>query len=427
MKSSLGLFLLLMIATRLGSTYFSPTGYRETPENYFGVQTLGHDLIDYGVLPWYAIHQGKTPLVFGYAAVLTAGLGVQTLTLVGICKEASMVTCGTYIYMCMIAFSAVGFVLLLFAFVRRKEDRHIAILMLGIFLLGVPAAKAFVSGNPDVFLSVFLGAILLLLRKRLKNAKPSFLVSIVLGILLGYFLNAKGFLILFVLAALLSAGPDIVLWLSMAASFAATSLWPWIFGVKSNLFSVFLFATESTRIDATTMLSQIHYGNIAVVPYVSNILHTIGSGNIPVNIHVLLTSLGTLILAAFIVGKPFFDEHIVGPMATPVRKTLALVRRSYSSYSFCLLLMTLSYIIALTATTWSYDYRIFYALPILFAFLGESRDRRTTKLLYLSIMFLLAKSLFIPKDRIMTVFLYLHFYFLLRAALSHWKSRLRVV
>lgn len=375
----LSFFLLLMVATRLAGIYVSPVGH-----------VPGWDFNDYGVTPWNQILRGQTPFTFGYGSVLLAAAGFR--------------------YPGMVATSIIGLFVLLFLFITDRRTRILAVLGLAIFLLGVPTTKAIEAGNPDLFLSVLLGIILLMLRKQIRAR--SMARSILLGLLLGFFLNVKGFLLLFVVAALVLSQPDIPLLISFCMSFTGFALWPWLYGVKSGVWDVFIFAIRGSQLDAQTIFTEIHYGNNAILSYVSNVLQAFGAPRI-------LTYIGSIILAVLLCIKPFFDEKI--------SLSVALIKRSFSSFPFTLLIFTFCYLIMLTATAWSYDYRILYALPLLFCFLGESRDRHTTVLLYLSILFLLTKSLPIPKDRIMTAFLYLHFYFLLRAALSLWKNKLRFV
>ncbi len=351
--------LILMIGTRLAGIYTSPK------------DVLGWDFVNYAVTPWYQILHGQTPIVFGWSSVLLAAAGLR--------------------YQSMVAVSILGLLVLLFLFIQQKDTRILALLFFGIFLLGVPMNKAIEAGNPDMFLSVLFGIILLLLQKR------TLIRSLALGILLGFFLNVKGFLLLFTLAALALSGPDIPLIVSFLISFAGFALWPSLYGIKTGVFDVFFFALRGSQWESQTIFTQIHYGNNALVSYVSNILQAVAAPQI-------LIYAGSAVLAAFIFIKPFFDEKIF--------PSIALIRQSYLLvFSFC-------YVAMLTLTAWSYDYRILYAVPLLFCFLGKTRDRHTTRLLYLSILFLLTKSLFIPKDRIMTLFLYLHFYFLLRAAIS---------
>jgi hypothetical protein len=359
-----------MVGTRLAGIYVSPAGHLP-----------GWDFNDYGLTAWRALSQGKTSVIFGYGTVLLAAVGLR--------------------YQSMVAGSLIGLFILLFLCIKEKRTRIAALFFFGIFLLGVPMSKAVEAGNPDLFLSVLFGIILLMLRNRTRT--HSLISSILLGLLLGFFLNVKGFLLLFVLAALVVSGPDVAVIASFLVGFAAFSLWPWLYGVKSGIFDIFVFAVRGSQAESQTMFTQIHYGNNAILPYVSNVLQSFGAPRI-------LIYIGSIMLALIIFVKPFVDEKIF--------LSVHHIKRSFSSFPFHLLIFTVCYIMMLTLTAWSYDYRILYALPLLFCFLGETRDRQTTRLLYLSIFFLLTKSLPIPKDRIMTAFLYLHFYFLLRAAIS---------
>jgi len=298
-------FLILMIVTRLGNTYFSPNGRLRAPEMNFASGTLGHDN-DFSVAAWNILSHGKTPFIFGYGSVLLAAAGISYRIIVGL--------------------SLIGLFVLLLLSVKEKRVRIPALIIFGIFLLGVPANKAIEAGNADLFLSVLFGAILLLLRNRLQNTRHSYLRSTVLGILLGFVLNVKGFLVLFVLAALLFSGWDIPLIIWFILSFAATALWPWFYGVKSRIFDVFFAAAGLTQIDMPTMLTQLHYGNNALLPYVSNIVFAWDQGKIATNLHRIYTIAGAGVLALFIYVKPLFDEKFT--------LSARLIQRSRGLFSF---------------------------------------------------------------------------------------------
>lgn len=374
--------LILMIGTKLAARSY---------EEYFVTGPVGRDYVNFAVTPWTQIREGIVPFAYSYGLVLLAAAGLT--------------------YPGLIAVSITGLFLLIFLFIRDKKSRLLALFVFIIFLLGVPMSKAIEAGNPDLFLAVVFGIILWLIRD-----KRSLLTSIILGMLLGFVLTIKGFLLPFVLAVLIFSWRDIPVLVSFLISFSATSLWPSLFGIHSGIFSAFTFAVGASELEGSTILSQVHYGNIALVPYISNVLFALDKGILSPGIHQLFTVILSVAAVLFLFIKPFFDEHIN-----------KIPKSSFTSFSFMLLVVTVCYIIMLTGTTWSYDYRILYALPLIFCFLGEPRDRNTTKFLYISILLLLTKSLFIPKDRIMTIFLYLHFYFLMRAAVSLWKNKPRLV
>lgn len=414
-------FLFLMAGSRLFNTYFSPSGAFRAPEWNFTTSTLGRDLRVYSVQPWYEVRRGKTPYIFGYGSVLFVGAAVAAFNALGACR--TMTPCGILAYQSIVAVSVLGFLFLLFLSVREKDTRIISLLLYGTLLLGVFMSKAFEAGNPDLFLAPMLGILLLDLRRRKREGKQSTLRSVALGLFLGLYLNMKAFLLLFVALSLILSG-DVVVWIFFFVSFAANALWPWLYHVKSGPFDVFYFAIRGTNGDNRWLYTQVNYGNNAIFPYVSNVLQGFDKGKIPLAIRQLLTNVGGVVLFFLVLVLPWINEKTIR-IINSKKKLTTVFKQSFSSYPFALLCFTASYVVMLTLTAWSYDYRIIYALPVLFVLLEEIRDAKSRQYLYLSIIFLVIKSLFIPKDRIMTAFLYLHFYFLLRAAIAWWTVSLQ--
>jgi len=381
--------------------------------NYYHEESLGRDIHAYAVVPWYDIQQGKTPRIFGYGAVLIAGVAIRFFELAGMCAEP--VTCGNLVYFFMI-FSCIGTLFFLTGkIVIEKGKRHLAYFLFITFLFGVPMYRAIEAGNPDLFLAPLFGIILYIIRKMQRTRTQSILLSILLGVLLGLFLNVKAFLALFVILTLIFSGKNIALWISFAISFALSGVWARLWGVPAGLFDVFVFALHEDFAVNAWMYTQVNYGNNAIFPYVSNVLQAFDIGKVPVPVHTILTNIIGMGLFLFIFVKPWVDE----------KRYLPFNKQSFRSFPFMLLLYTISYVIMLTLTAWSYDYRILYVLPLLFFFIDEANDPKTKRLLMISIVFLVLKCLWIPKDRIMTVFLYAHIYYLTRTAISLWRIRTR--
>lgn len=374
--------LILMIGTKLAAG---------TYEKYFVTGPVGRDWENFAVIPWSQIQHGTSPFAYSYGLVLLAATGLT--------------------YPGLVIASIIGLFLLIFLLIKNNASRIIAFLVFVTFLFGVPMGKAIEAGNPDLILAVVFGIILWLVQK--KRSLPA---SLILGLLLGFILTVKGFLLPIVLTVLIFSWWDIPVLVSFFISFSATSLWPALFGLHPGILSSLTFAVGASELEGSTILSQVHYGNIALVPYISNVLFAVENGLLPTGFHQIITVILAVGTAILLFVKPFFDEHIK-----------KIPKGSSMTFPFMLLVITFCYIIMLTGTTWAYDYRIVYVLPILYCLLNEIRDRHTTMLLNTAIVLLLIKSLYIPKDRIMTLFLYVHFYFLLRAALSLWKNRLRFV
>jgi hypothetical protein len=274
--------------------------------------------------------------------------------------------------------------------------------------------RAIEAGNVDLFLSVLFGIVLMMVTSMQKTVRHRLLKELFLGALLGLMLNVKAFLLPFVVISLISIPPTVALWASFGARCAVSALWPWVYGVHCGLFDVFVFAQNTTAMFTRELYTQVNYGNNAVIPYVSNVLQAFHAGKLSLLFLAVSTTAISIVIFLLIFVKPFFDEHIVS--AIIVKKRIKI------TYPFLLVSYVLSYIGILILPAWSYDYRILYGIPLVGILLALAKNPETRRLLYLSMVSLLIKSLWIPKDRIMTVFLYVHLYFLLRAVLSYWRE-----
>lgn len=401
-KRILWLLLALTIVTRIWSIA-SVSPQVQSESRYYIPENIGRDIQAYSVNAWYAVREGKTPIIFGYGSVLAAGVFMQLFETSGMCHDA--LTCGSLMYVCLIAFGVFGLLWL---------SRKSSLLFCVTFLLGIPMYRAIEAGNVDLFLSVLFGIVLMMVTSMQKTVRHRLLKELFLGALLGLMLNVKAFLLPFVVISLISIPPTVALWASFGASFAVSALWPWVYGVHCGLFDVFVFAQNTTAMFTRELYTQVNYGNNAVIPYVSNVLQAFHAGKLSLLFLAVSTTAISIVIFLLIFVKPFFDEHIVS--AIIVKKRIKI------TYPFLLVSYVLSYIGILILPAWSYDYRILYGIPLVGILLALAKNPETRRLLYLSMVSLLIKSLWIPKDRIMTVFLYVHLYFLLRAVLSYWRE-----
>jgi hypothetical protein len=403
--------LLIMCMLRIGITYANPTGHLQMPEWTFAYSYLGRDLQDYTIRPAYEISAGKTPFVFGYGSVFVAALSIRAAETFGLCQPSLPDACGLLLYRTTVILSIFSFLFILFAAIKNQKDRTIALIFFITFLLGIPMNKALESGNIDLLLAPGIGFVLLYLRRITKMTKNHPIPYIALGCIGGILLNSKGFMVPFVLIMLLGTKMNVFGLATFAGSFAISALWPWLFNVRSGLWDVFSFSLRGSTIMNEQLFTHINYGNNSLFAYISNVVQTIASHTISDNISHLLIWIIYMLCIYLIILKPWIDEQV-----KPAR-----VLSFSSSYTLLLVLFTTSYTVILTLLAWSYDYRICYSIPIVFFLIAEAHDTKSRTLLYMAIICLLIKSLWIPKDRIMTIFLYIHLYFIMRAALSIWQ------
>lgn len=408
-------FLLLMIGTKLFAYYLDSIGSVKRLELHYETQYLGRDLQQYSVLPAYQVRTGIVPYIFGYGSVLIATITTQFFELIHICPIQNAEVCGHTLFQIMSIMSILGLYILIYV-TLQKEQRYIGILLYSIFLLGVPFSKSIEAGNIDSVVFLLYGYCLLLCVSLLQRTKNAQFIAMCIGGILGLLLNIKAFFLPFVfvsLWAIRSYRPALVI---AILSYSVCALWPWLYGVHSGLFDVFLFAVRGSDAFGYQLYTQINYGNNAVVSYVSNILQAVDVGHVSTTVHILLTYSISICVFIVLFILPWWDVRVrkvtISQLWTYIRST--------KSVAFFMLLYAYATVSILTMTAWSYDYRIVYVIPVLCVLLAHIRQETTKQLLYISVLCLLIKCLWIPKDRILNIFLYAHYYFLLRAAISYW-------
>jgi hypothetical protein len=267
-------------------------------------------------------------------------------------------------------------------YLRHSPSRDLGLMITAIFFLGIPMQKALDSGNIDLIVAPLLGiALYLTLSKR-----HVYLLGIVLGILA----SSKATVLPFVVISLAFGGKRV--WLSFLASYTVLVLTPRAYGVPSGLFDVLVAAKQGGDEFNLLRFTQVNYGNNALVPYVSQIVN----GIIP---------------AASLSLRTFVIQIISILTALFVLSPLIYIRKLPRNPVF---FYTLAYVGILLFPAWTYDYRLLYALPILYAYMKECK---THDYLYFSILLLLLKSSWILKGRIMNIFLYISLYYLLKAVI----------
>ena len=415
--------LFIMICTRLSLTYFSPSGHIRMPEWNFAFETLGRD-DKFSAEAAFKIRAHKPGYIFGYAPVLISLVSAEVLESVGVCRASSPAACEPRMFQIAIIIAVIGLFGLLYFSIPREQDRTLALILYGIFLLGVPMNKAIESGNIDLLASLTIGIAMVLLRAIIDKKGNTLIASIFMGLLIGFAANIKAFIILLGAVPLVLSLNNPTALISFVIGFSATALWPHLYGIQSGIFDIFFAAAGFVKDYGVGLslhpVTQINYGNNALFPYVSNVLSWIHLSKLAPRIHSGLTAIVGAIAMVILYIKPFYDEKLF------TRKAIAYCKKHlsvFSAFSFSLVLFTLAYMAISTLMTWSYDYRMLYSLPLLFLLIATPGTNKTKLLLHLSILFFLIKCLWIPKDRFMTLFLYIHMYFLLRTSVSLWKHR----
>lgn len=414
--------IMLLVFSKLGVTYLSPSGKLTVPETQFSANTLGRDLSAYTTLPVYEIRGGGTPFIFGYGSVFVATAAISILEQIRVCNPNDPVVCTQIVYQLFVVSSIVGLFLFVYLSVHPVH-RGIAILLYLAFILGVPMNKAIEAGNLDAILASLYGAILYGTFRLTQGKHPSRMLMAFIGILMGVVLSTKAFFLPGILLAIWITRTyrPVIVWFT--ASYLLTSLWPWLYGVRAGVFDVFAFAMRGSDAFGSQLFTQVNYGNNAIISYVSNVLQAVDTGMLSLPTHTTLTYALSACVLFLIYILPLIQERVD---IRHLYKQL-VARNANVSVPFAILLYTYATVSMLTLTAWSYDYRIVYLVPLLAILLSLAESKRTKELLYWSIILLSIKCMWIPKDRIMNIFLYAHLYLLIRTAVSLYIDSTRLM
>lgn len=411
----------LVIFSKLGITYLSPSGKLAVPESLFSTNLLGRDLSAYTTLPVYEIREKKTPFIFGYGSVFVATIVISTLELIGVCSPNDPTTCSRIMYQ-LFLISSIGGLFLYVHLTTQPPDRSVAILLYIAFIIGVPMNKAIEAGNLDAILASLYGAILYLSQRFVQNKYVSQGYAASIGILMGLLLSSKAFFLPGILLTIWFTRKNFTVFICFIASYIISSMWPWLYGVQAGIFDVFTFGMRGSDAFGSQLFTQVNYGNNAIISYVSNTLQAVDTGILTVPVHTVLTYAISACVFILIYIFPLIQERV------DLRRAYLAVCgwNTVLSAQTLALLYTYATVLMLTMTAWSYDYRIVYLIPAVLLLLTLSENRKTRELLYWAIIMLLLKCMWIPKDRIMNLFLYMHLYLLIRAAVSLYMDSSRL-
>ncbi len=445
-KDKLFIFIVLLfltILTRFSITYSDPNSII-APEKIFQVIPLGVDFYTAVFTPAMKIINGK----FFYDVIAIYGPAFSLFILpfhfiatsLNLCEPINYQSCSHVLYEWLLIATVGGYIFFIFLITRyRKKDSYIFLLFLVSFLLGIPGSLGLERGNIDISLSLIIGLLLFLL---LASRKYPVLINIVFtGIISGFIVNSKLFLAPFAVIAILTSRNILFSFLTFIGTFFIFTYLPNIFGASSNLGNIFqsafVFSKESSAVPFVGAGLPYNHsfsaiGTLATDCVFKQTCDTFKEDTVRISLVSLILFFSTFILpfitTSFIAKKIYKLKFTFWRLAIKAPLFIYNVREDKR---FILFLFIFADALVNLIPRLSFDYRLYFSLPILFLLWKESRVNNKARFYcYLSMIFLIIKGLWIftvidPKGmnlfepRGMSLFVVLHFYFLIKAGIEN--------
>lgn len=417
--------LFLTIFSRYVISYKTSKELAKPPESLFWLSPVGRDLYTGVVIPAGNLLNSNNFVEgaanYGTGIVVTLAPLLNVLKNRGICSLDDVLNCHILLYKWyLLLFFLLFLIFIWICFLKVKsKNRLLLLLFVSIFSLQLPFAFGVERGNLDLVLSVLVGFLFYFSLK--VSIKNRILRSFLVGFLVGYLSNVKLFLLPFAIVEILFSGSIFVSLLSFLFSFVAFSYLPILYGVSTDIFSVW---------NGILLFNNGSNGNFSQPFYlVSN--HSIRA------ISTLLTNCankGTCLarfgLVSFI-SKFWLLFVFVLPFISLGKKNFSklfsyLILRKRELY---ILLYIVSCAVINLIPNSVYTYRLLYSIPIILVLLIDfDRTLKERVLFFKSVLCLMIAGLWfcyylsngfsLFDVRVKNIFVVLHFYYLIKLGIE---------
>lgn len=407
--------LFLMIFSRISITYLNETQHLRLPEWYFAWERTGHDWY-YGTMnqAYRLIHQQPLDPKIGYGPSLAVVMVpiIKLAEAFRLCVPNQQLACSNSMYRSMIIISIIGYFILIFTIVRDNKKRTIAMILLVTFLLGIPGSRGLETGNVDILFSLISGIILLLLINQVHSYYRSVITSCIIGFLCGFLINTKAFLMLYALPVLISMPIPLVGTVMVVLSFLLFSIIPSWMGSTSSILFTFNSALAVINFPPNSTV-----GNVSIPSFITILTDSFFS-SVETNSRFVIILLLSLLVSYFVLVFPIIRFIKYNRRDKNIQYYLLRMRYHRRNPTLILLLFIICNTIMILLSPITYEYRLYYLLPLIFFLLRYTQKDNSLYLTMTAIILLLVRSLWIGHFRTMNLFLYIHYYFLISAVIS---------
>jgi len=439
--------LLLIIFSRFSISYSDAGLVLVPPEKHFMLTPIGVDFYLATIKPAINIIRGENfyyyTANYGPSFSLFAIPFIFTAKHFNYCSLTDYLSCSHILYKWFIAITIIGYSLFILFFFKKL--RNLFLLFLISFLFGVPGSLGLERGNIDIFFSLLLGFLILLISKSWSRSKTYLLSpvvsSFIIGIISGFISSSKIFFIPFALIGVIAAKNVKIAFFSLIFTFVGFSYLPNFFGSKSDIYDPFKVAMVFDKYIRFGIGGSININHSfsSFLSIISDCVYNQTCDRGLSNSYINLFSFGFLFISVFVL--PFLPlikityKFIKTKSFLPVLKIILLnLYDERKNIKLILILFVLADAAINLLPTIAYDYRLFYSLFIIFFLFNNTRkNSKANFYCILSMIFFLLKGLWIFTNlnakgmsvfeaRGMNIFVILHFYFLIKSALENYKE-----
>ncbi len=432
-KDPLILFLVILLLTILSRyvvSYRNSENLIQAPESLFYLSPVGRDLFTGVVLPANNLLNGRNFVEgaanYGTGIVVTFAPLLSVLKNHGVCSFDDVLNCHITLYKWyLFLFFLLFLIFIWICFLKVKsKNRLLLLLFVSIFSLQLPFAFGVERGNLDLFLFVLIGFLFYFSLKI--PVKNRILRSLFIGFLVGYISNVKFFLLPFAIIEILFSGSVLVSLLSFLFSFIAFSYLPVLYGVSTDIFSIW---------NGILLFNNGSNGNFSQPFYlVSNhsikAISTLFTGCVNKGTCLIrfgLVSFISKFWLLFVFVLPFI--HLRKKNIFKMFSYLVLKKRE-----LYILLYILSCAVINLIPNSVYAYRLLYSIPIMLVLLTEVDKDSKEKVLFLKSVlcfmvaglwfcYYLSNGFSLFDVRVKNIFILLHFYYLIKLGLEKTNEK----
>lgn len=435
-QETLIVLIFIILATRYTVTYLISDTRLVIPDSYYQASVRANDWKMTVMDQARSILSGNHPdpgMGYGYSFTIITALILKIAGWMRVCDTGNLLKCDMPGYRILVAVSMLGHITLVYRMSKDYFIRTLSLMLLVGLLLGIPGSRGIETGNLDIILSAILGFLMIYLRGNFLSGRPG-LRSFMAGLVIAFLFNSKLFLVAFLPMVIFSVPSVSYAVVGIISAHLLIAWIPSLWGLPFDpVFGLTVSAVALAPITNSLYLTYPH-GNNTALGYASGLIQAYG-GHFTPAVRSFLVRFGAVLIYIFIFAVPVFLRR---------RSITALLRRfryRIHPYGFINAVSAAANIFRANAgpvnmmlfgamgvaainivPVMSYDYRLFYVLPVIYLMFDLSAGFKPgqRRMPVLSACFLGIRCMWILKGRIMNVFFYAHFFTLIYAALDIW-------
>jgi len=427
--------LLSVLISRFVISYGNVSSGFRSPEKTIALYILGADFQTGVIMPIMYMIRGNNfyniAASYGPAISITLAPIIKSMLKQGICQYDNNIGCLSVIYPWLVSIIGIVYIFLICVLKQTNRFREKTMILLGIIFLGISGAFALDRGNLDL---LFSGIMSIYVALFLSGKKINVFMTSCLGLILGYIISAKIFLVIFIVPFLLFVPNPLIFGIFLTGTWIVLSYVPALYGVVSGptvLFKTAFIASKATSNLFLVPVMLSYNDSLQATASLVSVCRQIRSCNRENFLELISYYFVIVILFCSVFLLPLVD--FVVDILRKIRKIsvqVLVIMKNIRPSSWAIIILCIGTAIINTIPESTYVYRIVYSLPVIILLLAYTEVNRNSKAyLMLSIVCFSIKNMWTGQlvnplvfsvfdPRILNVFLFLHYYFLIKSGLA---------